>query len=340
MSLEIANFVENSSLSPLRIFNNLPMNKGLYIIFIINIFVLFPKDTYAQTPVDALMMNKGQLCLAAIYGHESWDEYWEGTLKRDNGNIGTLTRQSVTPMFALGLSDRVNIIGALPWVSTEASQGQMRGVSGLQDLGLWIKARAYVKETGNGVFTIHTTLGVMFPVSNYLADYVPFSLGLGCPDFSMRAILEQRLDKGLYVRGNAAYLVRGNATIERDYYYTTHGVYSEEVDMPNAMSYAITLGSWFFDNALSVEATYDGLNSFGGFDIRRQEPGFPSNKMVFTRIGARVHYYLPFVPGLGIIAEGTQVLSGRNFGQSTGFSTGITYQFGVWGKKKSTDEAN
>ena len=37
----------------------------------------------------------------------------------------------------------------------------------------------------------------------------------------------------------AAYMIRGNATIERDYYYTTHGVYSDQVDMPNAMSLSL-----------------------------------------------------------------------------------------------------
>ncbi|MGB4846752.1 MAG: transporter, partial [Saprospiraceae bacterium] len=39
----------------------------------------------AQTPTDATLMTKGQICLAAIYSHDSWDEYWEGTLLRSNG---------------------------------------------------------------------------------------------------------------------------------------------------------------------------------------------------------------------------------------------------------------
>src|SRR5690349_18406909 len=106
----------------------------------------FPWLMIAQTPSDAIMMRKGQFCGVLAYGHESWDEYWEGTLKRSNGNIGTFTRQSIIPMFALGLSDNINLLAMLPWVGTKASQGQLQGVSGLQDLGVFIKATALNKE--------------------------------------------------------------------------------------------------------------------------------------------------------------------------------------------------
>lgn len=306
------------------------MSKVFFIYVIITLSVFSSLPLKAQTPTDALMMDKGQICLAALYTHDSWEEYWEGTLKRTNGNIGTLTRQTITPMFSLGLADRINIIAALPWVSTEPSGGQMKGVSGFQDFAVWLKAKALETPVGPGNITLHTTVGFSFPTSNYLEDYVPFSLGLGCPDLSLRGIFQYRLDMGLYVRGQAAYLVRGNAKIERDYYYTTHGVYSDKVDMPNAMNYGATLGCWMLNNSLNIEATYDGLNTFGGHDIRRQDTGFPSNKMVFTRIGGGIHYFLPFVPGLGIVAQGGKVLTGRNVGQSTMYTAGLTYQFGLW----------
>ena len=294
----------------------------------------------AQVPTDALMMPKGQICLAAIYTNDTWDEYWEGTLKRSNGNIGTLTRQSIMPMVALGITDRINVIASLPWVKTEASGGQMRGSKGFQDFGLWLKGRLYVKTIGKGVFSLHGVLGAAVPTSDYLEDYAPFSLGLGCPDFSIRATAEHRLDMGLYLRGSAAYMIRGNATIERDYYYTTHGVYSDEVDMPNAMSYAGTLGCWFFEDHLQLEVTYDGQTTYGGFDIRRQDAGFPSNKMNFTRAGAFAHYHFRFAPGLGVVAQYNHVLTGRNVGQSTAISGGITYQFGLWDKDEVVETTN
>ncbi len=104
--------------------------------------------------------------------------------------------------------------------------------------------------------------------------------------------------------------------------------------MPNAMTYALTLGSWFFNDALKVEANYDGLNTFGGFDIRRQDAGFPSNKMIQSRIGGAFQFF-PGQTGFGLLGSVSQVLSGRNVGKSTEFTAGITYQFGLWNKEET-----
>lgn len=294
----------------------------------------------AQLPTDAIMMANGQLCVAATYTHDTWDEYWEGTLKRVNGNVGTLTRQTIAPMFALGLTDRINVLGALPWMSTEASGGQIKGASGFQDFGIWIKATAIKGQSENAGFTFHPVVGVSFPASNYLEDYGPFSLGLGAANLSLGGVVQYKLEKGPYIRANAAYNIRGNAKIERDYYYTTHGVYSDEVDMPNAFNYGATLGTWLFKNTLQIEATYDGLNCVDGFDIRRQEPGFPSNEMDFTRVGAFAHYHIPAIPGLGVIAQYTTVLTGRNVGQSTAITGGISYIFGLWNPDQTPKTIN
>jgi hypothetical protein len=45
----------------------------------------------AQTIEDGILMPKKALCTGFIYTHDSWDEYWEDALKRDYGNIGTIT---------------------------------------------------------------------------------------------------------------------------------------------------------------------------------------------------------------------------------------------------------
>lgn len=308
------------------------MNKLLrsFYLFLACISPLFAA---AQTPSDAVMMRKGEICLALMYSHDSWDQYWEGTLLRENGNIGTFTRQSVMPMFALGLSDRINVIAMLPWVHSEASQGQLKGISGFQDFGLYVKATALNEELGSGKLTFHPAVGFTIPTSDYLEDYAPFSLGLGCPDLSLRGILQYKLDMGLFIKGNAAYQVRGNAKIERDFYYTTHGVYSDEIDMPNAMTYGATLGAWMLNNSLKLEVTFDGMNTFGGHDIRRQDVGFPSNKMEFTRLGAGFQYFLPFATSFSIIGYGGQVMTGRNVGESTTIQAGITYQFPLFGSQ-------
>ncbi|TAE52446.1 MAG: transporter [Bacteroidetes bacterium] len=305
------------------------MRHFFYIILLFS-GLIFSASAFAQTPTDALMMDAGQICIAATYTHDTWDEYWEGELKRVNGNIGVLKRETLMPMFALGITDQINVIAALPLMRTEASGGQMAGVSGVQDFGLWIKARAFRQNAGPGAVSGHAVLGLTLPASNYLSDYMPLSLGLGCPDASVRGILEYRMDKGPLLRVQAGYQYRGVTTIERTYYYTTQGFYTNQVDVPNALSYSAVLGSWLFHNTLRIEASYDGLKTLGGFDIRRQDMGFPSNRMIFTRVGGSAQYYLPFLKGVGLLASGGYVLKGRNVGQSAQIGGGFTWQFGLW----------
>src|SRR5947209_7239142 len=45
---------------------------------------------FGQTMQDGIMLARGTLCTGVLYTHDAWDSYWEGTLQRVNGNIGTI----------------------------------------------------------------------------------------------------------------------------------------------------------------------------------------------------------------------------------------------------------
>ncbi len=287
-----------------------------------------PGHLGAQTPSDGIMMPGKQLCLAGIYGNDSWKEYWEGTLLRTNGNIGTFTRNSYAFMAAGGFTDRINLIVSLPYIETSPSGGQLKGVKGIQDFGLWLKGQLLDLKIGSGNFTTLGVIGGTIPLTNYLADYAPFSLGFRCPELHTRLILQYKAQMGLYARVTGAFFLRGNSTIERDYYYTTTGNYTNKVDMPNADHFTATLGWWLFDNTLKVETSYERFNTLGGFDIRRQDAGFPSNNMESTMVQGHIQYFTP-VKGLGVLATYGKVLEGRNVGKTTSIAAGITYQFGI-----------
>lgn len=57
----------------------------------------------AQTDNDAIMMEKNAFCAGAMYTHSSWKSYWEGTLKRTNENIGTITTRMIGVMGNYGI---------------------------------------------------------------------------------------------------------------------------------------------------------------------------------------------------------------------------------------------
>ena len=125
----------------------------------------------AQTANDAFMMKKGEICIAVPYQYSSWDHYWEGTLYRDNPNLGTVSSHMVAPMFALGLHSRLNLIAGLPWMKTKASAGTLRGESGFQDLSLWLKGKVINYEINpKHRLEVMASVGLILPVGSYYTD--------------------------------------------------------------------------------------------------------------------------------------------------------------------------
>jgi hypothetical protein len=283
---------------------------------------------HAQTPLDGLMMPKGEICIALQYEQETWDRYWEGTSVRVNQNIGTFTRQMGMPMIVGGVTDKVNVILSLPYVKTGASAGQMAGVQGIQDFGISVKALLLEKTLGKGKLTGFSNLSFGTPASNYLSDYMPFSLGFGANELGIRAIGKYELDQGPYVRASSSYLHRGTTEAEREFYYADGPFYTSTMNVPDAIQSQFTLGSWLFNYRLRVEASLTTIRSTSGDDIRTYCMPLPTNKVDLDRVeGFAQYYFKNNGKGLGLIASYQQVISGRNMGQFSGFGLGITYQF-------------
>lgn len=283
--------------------------------------------SFSQTPTDGLMMPKGEICIAVIYEDANWDKYWEGTYLRTNGNVGTFNRKMLMPMIVGGITDRINVIVSLPYVKTSATGGQLTGVEGIQDFGISLKAQLVDNTLGAGKLTVFSNLSFSTPASNYLSDYMPFSLGFGANELGIRAIGQYELDKGPYVRGSLAYLHRGATEAERDYYYQDGSFYTSTMDVPDAIHAQLALGSWFLQKKLRVEATLTTFRCASGDDIRAYNSPQPTNKVDFDQVGGFAQYYFKKDGGLGVLAYYNHMFSGRNMGQFSGLGLGITYQF-------------
>ena len=123
------------------------------ILFALALVASLPVALRAQTIQDGVMLSKGQLFTGGLYARESWDQYWEGPLKRENENIGTITTQANIWYANYGLTNRLNVIGAVPYVWTQASQGVLHGIDGFQDLTLAAKyhhIRTALRECQDG----------------------------------------------------------------------------------------------------------------------------------------------------------------------------------------------
>jgi hypothetical protein len=87
--------------------------------------------------------------------------------------------------------------------------------------------------------------------------------------------------------------------------------------LENSFGAGISLGNWRLPVSLVQRRT------LGGGDIRRQDMPFVSNRMDFVRLDGGVMYRLPKSLSVGFGAG--HVLSGRNVGQSTTFTSGLSY---------------
>ncbi|WPP52781.1 transporter [Catalinimonas niigatensis] len=306
--------------------------KKIYTLILFTALLFYVKPTHAQTPTDALMMNKRELCFALMYEYGSWDQYWEGTYLRSNATVATLNRNMLIPMVAIGITDKVNLIATLPYVETHSSEpngGRFAGAKGFQDLGLALKTELLDQQIGKGKLSLLTTLGFSTPTTNYLSDYRPYSIGNGTHELNFRGIAQYQWDQGIYVRGSLAHLWRGQTKAERDYYYNNGSYYTPWMDVPNAWNYDGVLGIWMLDNALRMEVNYMGLRSTSGDDIRRYNAGQPTNKVDVDQLGFFSQYYFKKLKGLGVLGYYSQIVHGRNMGKFSSFGLGATYQFSI-----------
>jgi hypothetical protein len=278
---------------------------------------------HAQTDDDAIMMAKNNLCIGATYTHSSWDYYWEGTFHRNNLNLGTVKTQMVGVMGIYGITKHLAVVANAPYIWTDASAGVLHGMHGIQDLSAWLKWDAYQQHIGNrGVLSLFAVGGGSVPLTNYLADYLPLSIGVHSKTLSGRIIADYQLGH-FFATASGTYTWRSDITIDQQSYYTTELILSSKVQMPNQTVFNFHTG--YRSNRLIIEAMVSDMTTLGGFDIRKNDMPFPSNRMDATMVGAHVKYEFKQVKGLSVTADGNYTVAGRNVGQATTIDAGVFY---------------
>jgi len=297
-------------------------------------FAIACTTAFAQTESDGIMIPKHYLCVGAMYSQSSWNNYWEGTFKRDNQNIGTLSTYMYGPMLIYGITGRLNLLASAPYVNTHASAGTLASMHGFQDLTTSVKWMPADVRVGSGNLSFYAIGSAVIPLTNYVADFLPMSIGLHCKSLMFRAMADYQTGN-FFVTGSGVYNLRSNITIDRNAYYTTTLIYSNEVAMPNVSVFNFRAG--YRTPKVIAEAVLENATTLGGFDIRKNDMPFPSNKMNATTAGANFKYSLN--SGLEFTAGGDYVVAGRNVGQSTILHAGVDYLFSVKRSHKSTADS-
>ena len=296
------------------------------------LLILQPWRLQAQTDEDAIMMSKNNFCVGGSYMYSGWTDYWEGTHKRNNQNLGKVTTQMFGLMGNYGITNKLNVILSAPYVETHASAGTLHGQHGIQDLSLWIKWLGLEQNIGKGVLSLYALGGGSIPLTNYVADFLPLSIGLQSKTLSGRIMADYQLGN-FFVTASGTYTWRSNITIDQDAYYTTQEYLTNQVQMPDQTSFNFRTG--YRSDRWILEAVLSTMTTLGGFDIRKNDMPFPSNKMNSTMAGGHFKYTFPSVAGLSLEGGGAYTLAGRNVGQSTAFDIGVFYIFDFSRKSKA-----
>jgi outer membrane putative beta-barrel porin/alpha-amylase len=280
---------------------------------------------HAQAIDDGVMLADGQLVVGSVYSHDSWKEYWEGALKRENGNIGTLTTQTNAWFANYGLTDRLTILGTVPHVWTTASQGVLHSMHGFQDLNVAAKYRLFDRATRVGAVRAIAVAAGALPLTDYTPDFFPLSLGFGSKRLSGRGTLSLQPAPGWSVTGSTSYTWRSGVTLDRPFYFTDGQMFfTDQVDLANVFDYIVSVG--VAKRKIQTAFAFVQQRTLGGGDIRRQDMPFVSNRMNSSRLGGMVGVPVPTLEALSVQFQYGYTVAGRNVGQSSTFTAGLAYR--------------
>jgi hypothetical protein len=280
---------------------------------------------HAQTIDDGILMTARSIQTGDVYTRDTWDEYWEGTLKRTNGNIGTITTQSHAGVLAYGVTNRISVFAQVPFAWTRPSQGVLQGQSGMQDMMIGGKYSFLERSSAKyGALRALVALSGAFPLSDYTPDFAPLSIGTQSRRLTPRLTLNYQTDTGVYLNGTTSYTRRADVTLDRPYYFTDNQFFlTNRVEMPDVADWTASVG--YLKHDLNAFVGYTQQRTQGGGDIRRQDAPFVSNRVNFSRVSAMAMYPIPKINAIAFQFEVAHIVDGRNVGQSTTLMFGILY---------------
>lgn len=285
---------------------------------VILVFLLLSAAAPAQSLLGGFMNGKGKGTVALSYTAESYDNVFlvptdvEGVPVFNEVNVN-----SVSLFGTYGLSDRLDLVAALPYISAtgNASQGVLDELgfendrSGIQDLSLFVRYNPLSLDVGK--HSVHFMLGggINTPLGGYKVDeglQSILAIGNRATSINGLAMAQFRTDFGVFLTTQAGYSLRNG-------------------DVPNAVLGEIKVG--YAAAKFYVDAWYAGQISTSGVNILGEgfTGFFPATDVSFSRTG--ITFFAPIVSGFGLSVSASHYLNGRNLGQSTGFSGAVTYSF-------------
>ncbi|MBC8124112.1 MAG: hypothetical protein H7X70_00130 [Candidatus Kapabacteria bacterium] len=278
------------------------------------VLLLAPSLIHAQGLISGWMQGQGKTAAALTGFTESYNKYYVGQQQTYNPQLGTITTSGVTLYLGAGITDWLDVVVNVPYVSASSTGGLWETVSGMQDLQAGLKIRPLSLKIDES--RLDLILGGVYstPISNYTPDS-PVTIGHQASGIDGRIVAQYSTNQGIFLMVGMGYMARGRVALDRGF----------EVDVPDAIESVGRIGwgsaSWYSDVWLQNVVAQSGSNIGPGVS-------FPSNAQSLTRIGATLAYRI--ISDLSVIAGASGTVSGRNVGHSTRFTFGVAYDLPIW----------
>ena len=290
---------------------------------ILGALILLPYSSlFAQLPIDGFYPKKGDLTIAPGYTFKTYDEYY---VVKNTVELGEDTETSIFSFYAqYAISNRFSATVTLPYISTEKESDPSSKQNDLQDLGLYIKSLIIKKDFKNSSkISLGAATGITFPLSNYKEGGI-ISIGNQATSFDGEAIIHYETSFKVFAEASLGYSLRDN----KDY------------DIPNALLYSFKVG--YLHQLFYAHAKLDIQDSTSGLDIGTDEFGLknstlteqgldgalPETKVGYTNLSFTI--YVPIYKNtLGLSANYSSTLDGRNFSKETAYGVGIVYNLNI-----------
>lgn len=295
-----------------------------YSLYLCMLLGAYSQCIISQGPLDGFLRGQGNIVTAISYSHESYDHYYVGDQKTSNQNLGTIKTKSANIYVAGGITDFLDLVVTVPYISATASEGFWSDQHDIQDIGLYLKARLYRSDSSHkNQLQLLGAAGLITPLSDYIAD-APVSIGNQSTQLESRLIGHYKCINGTFITAQFGYIKRNNITLDRGF----------EISVPDAWDYVLRAGGSY--KKLYVDAWVQYQNSRTGTNIGPGIP-FPSNEIDFCRLGFALYHPLPVLDHFGVSLGAAFTINGKNIGQSNRISAALVYEFSI---KKSTSLKN
>ncbi|WP_459210475.1 transporter [Aquimarina rhabdastrellae] len=275
----------------------------------------------AQSPVSGFYPKKNEITVAVGHTYKSNDKFYRGTDLTDGNpaNFGEVSSSIYSIYGEYGINNWLSTTASLPYITTQNEENipdPIQGsseVDGIQDLSVFVKARAFEKKFKHSSLALGGATGVNVPVGNYDGRGI-LSLGSNATTIDGLAIAQYTALDHFFAEAQFGYSQRENSDYE----------------VPNAILYSFKVG--YFHKFFYVHTQLGIQNSLTGFDIGSQEfadaggpAALPQTEVDYTKLN--VALYVPILEHLGLSAGYDTTLEGRNVNKETAFNFGMIFKY-------------